>query len=60
MGYGGRSDWGMVRLAAWAFLPGLGARYVTPWRAAMQWVGWVVIGVIILAVRLAAAAAAKR
>ena len=28
LGYGGRSDWGMVRLAAWAFLPWAGGRYV--------------------------------
>lgn len=41
----------MVRLGAWAFLPGMGARYVTRGRAIYQWAGIVTLIIIALAIR---------
>lgn len=57
MGYGGRTNWGMVRLAAWAFLPFLGARYVSPSRAAWHWGPFLCVVAVVLILRFGLAAA---
>lgn len=45
MGYGGRSDWGMVGLAAWLFFSG---KHVSPGRALALWLPALVAAALVL------------
>ena len=45
MSYGGRSDWGMVALAAWVFVWG---KYVSTGRAVSLWLPWIIVVAVVI------------
>ena len=46
LGYGGRTDWGMVGLAAWVFFSG---RHVSAGRALALWLPSIIVAALVLA-----------